>query len=173
MVMSTVKVNPDDHVQGPANAPIVLIEYADYQCPYCGQAFYIIKNLQKKLGDKLQYVFRNFPLVSIHKFAYHASLAAEAAGIEGKFWEMHDTLFENQRHLNDTDLMNYAEQIGLNPKQFEKDLAGPEALKKVEEDVESGTKAGVEGTPYFFVNGKLYEGNWMTDDFLNYLESLV
>ena len=171
--MSTVKVTPTDHVQGSANAPIVLVEYGDYQCPYCGQAYYIVKNLQKKLGDKLQFVFRNFPLVDLHPNAYHAALAAETAAIEDKFWEMHDILFENQRHLDDASLLSYIEKIGLNVAKFEKNFGSEAVGKKIEDDLESGQKAGVEGTPYFFVNGKLFEGNWTNDEFLHYLEKLV
>ncbi|MDR2954489.1 MAG: DsbA family protein, partial [Prevotella sp.] len=97
----------DDHVQGKPNAPVELIEYGDYQCPYCGKAYYIIKDIQEKMGDNLKFVFRNFPLTDLHEYALHAALASEAAGLQGKFWEMHDTLFENQRYLNDGDIVKY------------------------------------------------------------------
>ncbi|GHV59803.1 hypothetical protein FACS1894182_14430 [Bacteroidia bacterium] len=168
--MRKVNVTSTDHVQGPANAPIVLVEYGDYQCPYCGQAYYIVKNLQKKLGDKLQFIFRNFPLEDLHPYALHAAIAAETAGIEGKFWEMHDILFENQRHLDDSALLEYAKKIGLDAAKFEKDFGNQATQDKVSNDVQSGTNAGVDGTPYFFVNGKLFEGNWMNDGLLEYLK---
>jgi protein-disulfide isomerase len=171
--MTKVKVTSADHVQGPANAPIVLVEYGDFQCPYCGQAYYIVKNLQKQLGDKLQFIFRNFPLEDLHPRALHAAIAAETAAIDGKFWEMHDILFENQRHLDDRSLVEYAQKIGLDPAKFEKDFGNEAVQEKVSDDVESGAKAGVEGTPYFFVNGILFEGNWTNNDFLEYLKSVI
>jgi protein-disulfide isomerase len=171
--MSTVKVTDSDHKLGADNAPVVLVEYADYQCPYCGEGYYIVKNLQKKLGDKLQFVFRNYPLTDLHPHALHAALAAETAALEGKFWEMHDKIFENQRRLDDSSLLAYAEAVGLDGAKFQKDFSNPAVVEKVQQDVNSGNAAGVDGTPYFFVNGKLFEGNWQTNDFLEYLESLV
>jgi protein-disulfide isomerase len=171
--MSLEKVSGSDHIQGSANAPIVLVEYGDYQCPYCGQAYYIVKNLQKKLGDKLQFVFRNYPLTDLHPHALHAAIAAETAAIEDKFWEMHDIVFENQRRLDDQSLVGYAQKIGLDAEKFKKDFGGDPSKEKVREDVASGNKAGVEGTPTFFVNGKYFDGNWTNEEFLEYLESLV
>ena len=165
-----VTVNSSDHFQGPANAPITLVEYGDYQCPYCGQAYYIVKNLQKHLGDKLRFVFRNFPLEDLHPNALHASIASETAGLEGKFWEMHDILFENQRRLDYASLVKYAKEIGLDAVKFEHDFGDKSTVEKVEADLESGGAAGVDGTPYFFVNGVLFEGNWTNNEFLEYLE---
>src|SRR5215213_5813051 len=102
-----------DHAQGPDTAPVTLVEYGDYECPYCGQAYPIIKRLQETLGDKLRFVFRNFPLNTLHAHAGVAAQAAEAAGAQGKFWEMHDLLYENQEELDESDLHKYALKLGL------------------------------------------------------------
>lgn len=171
--MNTVKVNSTDHVSGSLSAPILLVEYADYQCPYCGQAHTIIQKLRRRFGDKLTFVFRNFPLEQLHAHAIHAAIAAEAAALQGKFWEMHDILFENQRHLDDSSLLLYAEKIGLDLSRFKEDFGNEQVIKKVEDDMESGDKAGVEGTPSFFVNGKFFNGNWTSPEFEEYLESLI
>ncbi|RHJ82908.1 DsbA family protein [Parabacteroides sp. AM08-6] len=166
-------VTNQDHVQGPADAPVELIEYADYQCPYCKKAFYIVKDIQQKMGDKLKFVFRNFPLTDVHQYAVHAALAAEAASGQDKFWEMHDILLENQRELDDAHLIEYAREIGLDVHLFEKDFGKDEYFQKVKSDYESGEKNGVEGTPTFFVNGQRFEGNWMSNELIEYLESLL
>ncbi|GHS98539.1 hypothetical protein FACS189421_07330 [Bacteroidia bacterium] len=171
--MSSVKVSSSDHIQGQENAPVILIEYGDYQCPYCGQAYYIVKNLQKKLGDQLQFVFRNYPLQDLHPHALHAALAAETAGLEGKFWEMHDIIFENQRRLDDPSLAAYAKKIGLDEAKFEKDFGSKPTINKVQADVFSGDIAKVDQTPSFFVNGKLFEGDWTTNEFLEFLEAHI
>ena len=171
--MSSIKVSSSDRVQGSLSASIVLVEYADYQCPYCRKANRIVKQIQEKLGNKLAYIFRNYPLQDLHPNALHAAIAAETANIQGKFWEMHDMIFENQRSLEDASLLNYAKEIGLDVKQFEKDFGSQPTVEKVKEDIQSGNKAGVEGTPTFFVNGVFFEGNWSSDEFLDYLESLV
>lgn len=168
-----LNVNNNDHIQGGSNAPIELIEYADFQCPYCGQAYYILKDIQKQLGDKLKFVFRNFPLPDLHPFAIHAAVAAETAGAQDKFWEMHDILFENQKNLEDFHLIEYAEQIGLDVKRFERDFGKDPYFQKVNRDYESGIHNGVQGTPTFFINGELFDGNWMSPSFAPYLESLI
>src|SRR6202044_1590923 len=112
--MATLKVpvTTEDHAQGPANAPVTLVEYGDYECPYCGQAYPIVKELQKLEGKSLRFVFRNFPLAQVHPHAVHAAYAAEAAAKQGKFWEMHDKLYENQQALEDHDVLMYAREIG-------------------------------------------------------------
>ena len=111
----TLPVGERDHIQGPATAQITLVEYGDYECPYCGQAYPIVKELQKRLGKRLRFVFRNFPLSTMHPHAEHAAEAAEAAGAHGKFWEMHDALYENQEALDDVRLVEYAAAVGLDP----------------------------------------------------------
>ena len=113
----------DDHVRGLASGRLIL-EYGDYECPYCGQAYPIVKQLQSELGDKLRFVFRNFPLNTIHEHAGVAAQAAEAANAQGKFWEMHDLLYENQNKLADVDLRKYALKAGLEIYRFESDMSG-------------------------------------------------
>ncbi len=168
-----LEVNKNDHVQGPVNAPIELIEYADYQCPYCRKAYYIVKDIQKKFGNKVKFVFRNFPLTELHPHALHAAIAAEIAASDGKFWEMHDLLFENQNALDDYYLLEYARKLGINAAEFETDFGKDRFYQKVKDDYDSGLENKVEGTPTFFVNGEAFDGNWMTSEFIEYLESLI
>jgi protein-disulfide isomerase len=143
--MSQLKpaVGANDHVQGPAKAPITLVEYGDYECPYCGEAYPITKALQKRLGDKLRFVFRNFPLNQAHPHAEHAAEAAEAAGAQGKFWEMHDLLYENQDALDDEDLLRYAKALHLDVPRFVKDMEEHRYADRVREDFRSGVRSGV------------------------------
>jgi len=165
-------VSEIDHVQGNAKAHIELVEYGDYQCPHCGHAHPIVKDIQKRMGDKLKFVFRNFPLAEIHPDATHAAIATEAAAAQGKFWEMHDIVFEHQRNLSDVSLVKLAKQIGLDIAQFEKDFDNQETQDKVANDFESGVRSGVNGTPTFFVNGAKYNGSWEDEYLLEYLQSL-
>lgn len=169
----SIQVNKTDHVQGNENAKIELIEYGDYQCPYCRKAHYIIKEIQKELGNNLKFVFRNFPLVELHPNALNASVCAEVAGGEGKFWQMHDILFENQRHLDDSDLIKYAKEIGMNEENFKNNFGKEKFLQKIKNDYNSGMENDVEGTPTFFINGEVFNGNWMTSELSEYLRSLV
>lgn len=163
-----------DHVQGSASAPVTLVEYGDYQCPYCGMAYPIVKSLQRALGNKLRFVFRNFPLSDSHEFADHAAQTAEAAGAAGKFWEMHDTLYENQEQLSDRDLVTYAEQLGLDTTRLVRDLEEGTYAGRVREDFRSGVRSGVNGTPTFFVNGSRYDGGWNDpDQFLRALRGIA
>ncbi len=171
--MSKLKpsVSNKDHVQGNANAAIELVEFGDYECPHCGRAYPIIKRIQQKMGDKLKFVFRNFPLAEIHPHATHAAIAAEAAAMQNKFWEMHDAIYENQGRMQDADLINHAQKAGLDVKQFEEDFDKESIQQKVEDDFESGVRSGVNGTPSFFINGEKYEDSWDERTMLNYLES--
>lgn len=152
--------NDTDHVQGFKSAPIELVEYGDYQCPHCGRAYPIIKRIQEKFKDDIRFVFRNFPLSEIHPQATQAAVAAEAAGRQGKFWEMHDIIFENQQNLARHAILEYAQKIELELTKFEEDLADPVLLEKVESDFESGVRSGVNGTPTFFINGTKYVDSW-------------
>jgi protein-disulfide isomerase len=154
----TLPVAGRDHLVGHIDAPISLVEYGDYECPYCGEAFPMVKAVQKRLGDRLCFVFRNFPLVNSHPHAQHAAEAAEAAGVQGKFWEMHDLLFENQRALGDEDIGRYATAIGLDARHIIREMLSGAHAPRVREDVQSGARAGVNGTPTFFVNGERYDG---------------
>ena len=122
-----------DHAQGAADAPVTLIEYGDYECPHCGRAYPIIKDVQRRLGDRLRFVFRNFPLSEAHPHAEHAAEAAEAAASQGQYWAMHDALFEHQRALGDTHLVQYAAALGLDPAQFEQELASHVHARHVHE----------------------------------------
>lgn len=161
--MSTLHppVNENDHIQGnPEKAKVILTEYGDYQCPSCGEAYPIVKNLQEYFGDSLLFVFRNFPLTEVHPEAFQAALAAEAADLQGKFWEMHDILFENQERLDLEALEYYAEQIGLNLNKFRNDIRSKTLQDKVENDIESGLRSGVNGTPSFYINNEKYNEDW-------------
>lgn len=168
-----LSVNKNDHIQGNMNAPLELVEYGDYECSYCGEAYYEVKKLQKKLGDKLMFVFRNFPLTNIHENALNAAIASEIAGNSGKFWEMHDILYENQDALEEDDLLRYAKKIGLDTDVFKSKFSDPKYRQKVEEDLESGLKSGVNGTPSFFINGKKYNGDYSTASMLSYLKEFM
>ncbi len=121
----------------------------------------------------MKFIFRNFPIQQLHPFAVHAAIAAEIAGEYGKFWEMHDMLFQNQKYLEDRYLVEYAEKIGLNPDEFEKEFSNNKYFEKVKADFDSGVENGVQGTPTFFINGKIFDGNWMSPDFIDYMESLT
>lgn len=154
-------VNTNDHVQGNDNAALVIVEYGDYQCPYCGAAYPVLKELMREFGGQVKFVFRNFPLSEMHQYARPAAIAAEAANLQGKFWEMHDAIYENQQNLNENFLMKLAEKLELNMPQFKKDLQKVELEEKVHSDFESGIMSGVNGTPSFFVNDKKFNGSAM------------
>jgi protein-disulfide isomerase len=156
----TLDVKTRDHVLGSPDAPVTLMEYADYQCPYCGMAYPIVKQLQHRLSENLCLVFRNFPLTEIHPFAEGAAEAAEAAGAQGKFWEMHDTLYENQEALAIENLMAYAKQLHLDVPRFASELEGRAYAGRVREDFLSGVRSGVNGTPTFFINGVRHDGGY-------------
>lgn len=168
-----LNVNGHDHVFGSRLAPVELVEYGDYECSYCKKAFYIIKEAQQELGDDLKFVFRNFPLTDLHPHALHAAIAAEAAALQGKFWQMHDTLFENQSYLEDSDLVDYAGKLKLDIPQFEEDFEKDNVSMKINDDYDSGLKSNVQGTPSFFVNGKKFQGNWMGLELIDHMKSLI
>lgn len=151
-------VSKTDHVQGNDNADLTIVEYGDYQCPYCGAAYPVLKELMKEFKGQVKFVFRNFPLSEMHPYARPAAIAAEAADLQGKFWEMHDVIYENQQSLNESFLFQLAEKIGLNLSQFKEDIQKPELEKKVDSDFESGIISGVNGTPSFFINGNKFNG---------------
>ena len=159
-----------DHIQGKTNAPITLVEYGDYECPYCGQAYIAVKAAQKKLGDKLRFVFRNFPLSDMHPHAAHAAEAAEAAGEAGKFWEMHDALYEHQSSLGDANVKHLADKIGIDGNAIVEAIEESTYEARVYEDFMSGVRSGVNGTPTFFINGERYDGSWEGSDLLEALE---
>jgi protein-disulfide isomerase len=159
----TPPVSARDHAAGPDDAPVTLVEYGDYECPYCGMAAPIVKRAQQDIGSRLRFIFRNFPLAEAHPHARLAAQAAEAAGAQGKFWEMHDTLFEHQDALEAEDLVGYAKSLGLDAAQFARELEAGTYEKRVRDDFRSGVRSGVNGTPTFFVNGSRYDGSWANE----------
>jgi protein-disulfide isomerase len=165
-VLATPVTEERDHIQGPPDAPVTLLEYGDYECPYCGAAYPIIKDVQARMGDRLRFVFRNFPITTSHPHAEQAAEAAEAAGAQGRFWEMHDVLYENQKRLGDDDLRAYAQGIGLDLERFDKELAEHVHAPRVREDFMSGVRSGVNGTPTFFINGARYDDAYDVDTLL-------
>jgi protein-disulfide isomerase len=157
----TLPVDADrDHIQGPSEAPVTLVEYGDYECPYCGAAYPIVKQVQSRMGDRLRFVFRNFPITTAHPHAEQAAEAAEAAAARKKFWEMHDLLYENQQHLEQSDLRRYAEQLGLDGREFDEELASHAHADRVREDFMSGVRSGVNGTPTFYINGVRHDDSY-------------
>ena len=154
----TLRVSARDHIEGDDEALVTLVEYGDYQCPYCGQAHPIIKQLQRSFGKGLRFVFRNFPLTRSHPYALIAAQAAEAAALQGKFWDMHDLIFEDQQNLEPKVLPKWAQNIGLDLDQFKTAVNERKVAKRIEEDYASGLDSGVDGTPTFFINGTHYEG---------------
>jgi protein-disulfide isomerase len=149
---------------------VTLLEYGDYECPYCGAAYPIVKEIQNRMGDRLQFVFRNFPITTSHPHAEQAAEAAEAAAAQGRFWEMHDVLYENQRRLADADLRTYAAQVGLDMDSFAHDLAEHVHAPRVREDFMSGVRSGVNGTPTFYINGKRHDDSYQLEVLLTALE---
>jgi len=166
-------VNMNDHSYGNRNATLELVEYGDYECPHCGRAYPIIKRIQENFESNLKFVFRNFPLSTIHTHAFSAALATEAAGMQDKFWEMHDIIFENQQTLDTESVFLFAKTIGINAEQFKNDIQKKELAEKVERDIESGFRSGVNRTPTFFINGEKYDGDWTGDQLFQYLEGLL
>ena len=153
-----VPVTDADHSRGPADAPITLVEYGDYECPYCGRSAPMIERLRAEFGDRLRVVFRHFPMNSVHPRAAIMAQAAEAAGAQGKFWQMHDLLYSLQDELEDWAPDRLALRLGLEVYQFDADLSGGRFAEKVEADAAGGRQSGVTGTPTFFVNGRRVAG---------------
>jgi protein-disulfide isomerase len=165
-VLATPVSEDRDHIKGPADAPVTLLEYGDYECPYCGAAYPIVKEVQARMGDRLRFVFRNFPISTSHPHAERAAEAAEAAAAQGRFWQMHDVLFENQKRLRDQDLHRYAEEVGLDVERFDQELAGRVHADRVHEDFLSGVRSGVNGTPTFYINGKRHDDSYDVETLL-------
>jgi protein-disulfide isomerase len=157
----TVPVDPArDHIRGPVDARVTMVEYGDFECPFCGEAEVVLQELERELGDLLAVVFRHFPLATVHPHAELAAEASEAASAQGRFWEMHDILFANQQALEPTDLVEYAASLGLDVHRFARDLEGHRHLPRVREDFASGVRSGVNGTPSFFINGVRHNGSY-------------
>ena len=166
-------VGDRDHVQGPADAPATLVEYGDFECPHCRQAYPIVKRIRSRMGARLRFAFRNFPLTELHPHAQHAAEVAEAAGAQGKFWEMHDRLFERQFALDDEHLIAYAEELGLDAGRVARELAARTYKARVRDDFMSGVRSGVNGTPTFFINGVRHDQPWDQEGLAAALERAV
>jgi protein-disulfide isomerase len=153
----TVPVNHNDHIVGPESAKVTVVEYGDFECPACGEAYHAVKMLREQFGDHVRFVFRHFPLREMHPHAELAAEAAEAAGAQHKFWPMHDLLFENQLHLKAKSPRHYAEKAGLDLERYDYEMNDHAYLQHVQEDIESGTKSRVRSSPAFFVNGVIHD----------------
>jgi protein-disulfide isomerase len=152
-----VPVSPVDHSTGPDHAPVTVVEYGDFECPNCKQAAPAVKLLLQRFEEQVRYVYRHFPLEDVHPHALLAAEAAECAGAQGKFWQMHDVLFENQEHLKARDLQRYAEQVGLDMARYAAEIGDHIYLQRVRENIDGGLRSGVRGTPGFFVNGRIHD----------------
>ena len=172
----SVPVNVDsDHIRGSVDtASITLVEYGDYECPYTGMAYPIIKELFKQFGnDRINFVFRNFPLSDLHPHAQHAAEAAESASAQNRFWDMHDYLFEHQNALDDSHLVEYAKIMGLNIEKFKDDVSRHIYAPLIKKSLKGGIDSGVEGTPTFFVNGVRYEDSFDLKTFSETLKTYL
>jgi len=164
----TLPINRSDHIRGSLDAPLQLVEYGDYECPFCGMAHPVVQQVERLLSDRLCFAYRHFPIISAHPHALRAAEAAESAAEQGRFWAMHNRLFEHQDLLDDEMLVFHAVQVGLDRERFIDDLESQRFIPRVREDLSSGARSGVNGTPTFFVNGhQRYEGvpevQWLTE----------
>jgi len=173
MAMLKVPVTSEDHVQGPENAEATLVEYGDYECPYCGRAHPIVKQVQKHFGKRLRLVFRNFPLSEMHPQAEAAAETAEFAGAQGKFWQMHDLLYENQARLGAPLYLELAQQLELPAADLRKALADGTYKTRVHADFNGGVRSGVNGTPTFFINGHRHDGSFDFDDLVLAIDKAI
>jgi protein-disulfide isomerase len=162
-------IHDADHVHGPSSAPFTLVEYGDYECPDCGRLFWIIRDLQTELGDRLRVVYRHYPLSGIHPHAQEAAEAAEAAGAQNQFWEMHELLFQKQNALGQKNLIAYAEGLNLDIERFRNELKRKTYDRRVRDDFRRGVQNGVYRTPGLFLNGIRHDGEWDRDTLLKQL----
>jgi len=170
MIKSLTVPDPErDHISGSADGLIKLLEYGDYECPFCGEVQPTVKEIQRRLGDNLLFAFRNFPLTNIHPHSEHAAETAEAAGEQGNFWGMHDLLFENQDALEDENLAAYAAELGFDQVRLIGEVTSGVYAPRIREDFKSGVKGGVNGTPTFFINGERYDGTLDPEHLINAL----
>jgi NhaA family Na+:H+ antiporter len=163
-------VHDQDHARGPDKAPVTLVEYGDYQCPHCRQVHPIIQELRERFGQRLRYVYRHLPITTVHPDAQLAAEAAEAAAAQGKFWDMHNLLFERQQALDREYLIQYAAELGLDTERFARELDEHVYADRVQKDFRSGVRSGANGTPTFFLNGVRYDGPWDLDSLIAEIE---
>lgn len=159
MVNLKVLVSDSDHRQGSAQPRVTLVEFGDYECPYCGEAYWVVKQLQRHFQEDLQFVFRNFPLTKVHPHAMNAALTAEIAGSRGFFWEAHDELYENQRHLSLPLFERIVLKHGISSEAFNLALKDETYISKIKADFNGGVRSGVNGTPSFYIDGLRYDGS--------------
>jgi protein-disulfide isomerase len=169
----SIPVGHNDHSSGPLDAKLTVVEYGDYQCPYCGQAYPIVEQLRTEFADSMRFIFRNLPLAEVHPNAEAAAEVAEAVGLQGTFWEIHDRLFENQHDLSAAALLRYVDDVGADVKLATKVIADGVARRRVESDFEGAIRSGANGTPTFFINGERYDGSWQYQPFADYLTKLL
>lgn len=151
-----VPVTDRDHQRGSARASVTLVEYGDFQCPFCGQAYHVLRDIEDRFADDLRFVFRHFPLIEIHPLALTAAEASEAASDQGRFWDMHDTLFQNRPSFQTEELIAYASRLGLDVDAFTADLTAVRHRDRIRQDFIGGVRSGVNGTPSLFINGALF-----------------
>jgi protein-disulfide isomerase len=164
MAMLRIPITSADHIEGPVTAPVTLVEYGDYECPYCGLAFPVVKKVQRRFARKLCFVFRHFPLTEVHPFAEAAAEAAEYAGAHQRFWEMHDGLYGNQDQLGVTLIFALGRTLGLSDSGLRDAMATKKYSAKIQADFLGGVRSGVNGTPAFFINGELHRGTYAYED---------
>jgi protein-disulfide isomerase len=169
----TLPVGGRDHVRGPATAPLTLLEYGDYECPFCRAAHPVVEQVMQIMSDQLRFAYRHFPLAQIHPHAQGAAEAAEAAGAQRRFWEMHNVLFEHQDRLAARDLLAYASRLGLDVSRFAIELNTHAHAPRVREDFLSGVRSGVNGTPTFFINGVRHNGGYDLESLLTALTATL
>ena len=166
----TLPVGQRDHRRGPETAPVTLVEYGDYECPYCGEAYPIVKEIQRRLGNRLRFVFRNFPLTQSHP---HAEQTAEADAGQGKFWQMHDSLFEHQQALDNVHVVRYSSALHLNDETSKREMTEHVHTHRVHEDFLSGVRSGVNGTPTFFIKGARHDDSYALETLLAAIEAVM
>jgi len=162
-----------DHILGSSKARITLLEFGDFECPHCREAHFVLKDLMEQGSNLVRLVYRHFPLTQVHPHSQRAAEAAEAAGAQGRFWEMHDLLFENQDALDDYDLVTYASALGLDLARFRLELLQGTHTSRVREDFLAGVRSGVKGTPTFFIDGRRYDGPWDLESLTAELEAMA
>ena len=170
---SVPQVAAGDHVRGPADAPVTILEYGDYECPYCRGAFRDVRELVDGNPAEIRFVFRNFPIPELHPHAEQAAQAAEAAAAQGRFWEMHDVLLQPYSHLDTDSLVAYAEVIGLDIAQFRREVTSQAHTAKIRADIAEGFRNGVNSTPKFYVNGLRVDGKVPLEHLVQLVEAAV